>query len=115
MVQAAWTIIRNGDKSDPLYLWVNKLIERRSKRIAVVALARRLVGVLWAMWRDGTVYDTQHLAQQGVRGLRGAIQSLEHQKAAIAQAAKKDSSKLPTTQRKATPRRSSKTPAANAA
>jgi transposase len=115
LVQAAWVIIRNSDKSDPLYLWVHKLIDRRGKRIAVVALARRLVGVLWAMWRDGTVYDSQHLAQQGARGLRGAIQNLEQQKAAIEQAAKKDSSKLPATKQKATSRRLAKTPAVNAA
>jgi len=29
---------------------------RRGKKIAVVALARRLAGILYAMMRDGTVY-----------------------------------------------------------
>ena len=111
LVQSAWTILRSSDKSDPLYLWATQLVARRGKRIAVVALARRLVGVLWAMWRDGTVYDAQHLAQQGVRGIRGAVQSLEHQKAKLAQAAKKGSVKLPSSHSTATPRRSPKTPA----
>lgn len=114
LVQAAWVILRNGDKSDPLYLWATKLVERRGKRIAVVGLARRLVGVLWAIWRDGTVYDAKHLAQQGARGLRGAVQSLEQQTAALAKAAKKGSIKHPTPTI-ATPRRSRKTLAANAA
>src|SRR5664280_289221 len=115
LVQAAWTIVRSSDKSDPLYLWAKKLEQRRGKRIAVVALARRLVGVLWAMWRDGTVYDAQHLAQQGVRGLHSAVQSLELQKEKLAQAAKKESVKHPHIQSTAKARRSSKTPAVKAA
>jgi transposase len=115
LVQAAWTIVRSSDKSNPLYLWVAQLIERRGKRIAVVALARRLVGVLWAMWRDGTVYDTEHLAKQNVRGVRGAIQSLEQQQAALEQAAKKSSVLHTNTPSIATSRRKAKTPAAKAA
>jgi transposase len=114
LVQAAWTIMRSSDKSDPLYLWVTKLAKRRGKRIAVVALARRLVGVLWAMWRDGTVYDAKHLAQQGVRGLQGAVQSLEQQTVALAKAAQKHSAKAGSSAT-AKPRRSPKSPAANAA
>jgi hypothetical protein len=115
LVQAAWAISRSSDKNDPLYLWVTKLVERRGKRIAVVALARRLVGVLWAMWRDGTVYDTKHLAQQGVRGLRSAVQSLEQQTEALARAAKKGSIKHPISSSIATPCRTRKTSAADAA
>jgi transposase len=115
LVQAAWTILRSGDKRDPLHLWGNKIAQRRGKRIAVVALARRLVGVLWAMWRDGTVYDAQHLAQQGVHGLRGAIQDLEQQTAALQRAAKKDSVKKLGSARTETSHRSRKTPVANAA
>ena len=115
LVQAAWSLLRSQDKSDPLYLWATKLVERRGKRIAVIALARRLVGVLWAMWRDGTVYDAGHLAQQGARGLRRAVQSLEQQTAALAKAAKKVSFKHPASTKTAKPIRSRKTPAADAA
>jgi len=115
LVQAAWIILRSSDKSDPLVVWVKKLVERRGKSIAVVALARRLVGVLWAMWRDGTVYDAQHLAQQGIRGLRGAVQSLEQQQAALVAAAKKGSVKHPATHPMAKTHRLSKTSAVKAA
>jgi hypothetical protein len=115
LVQAAWAIVRSSNRSDPLNLWARKLIERRGIRVAVVALARRLVGVLWAMWRDGTVYDAQHLAQQGARGLHGAVQSIEQQRVALARAAKKDSVKHLTTTATVSRRRSRKTPAANAA
>jgi transposase len=93
LVQAAWSILTKGEKHDPLYLWATNVAKRRGKRIAVIALARRLVGVLWAMWRDGTVYDAEHLAHQGVRGLRGATQTLEERTAAMARAAKKQSVK----------------------
>jgi hypothetical protein len=115
LVQAAWTILRSSDKSNPLHLWAAQLVERRGKRIAVVALARRLVGVLWAMWRDGTVYDAQHLARQGVHGLRRAVQSVEQQRAALEQAAKKGSVKHVSTYSTATSRRLPKTPAVKAA
>ena len=42
---------------DPLVLWAKQVEQRRGKAIAVVALARKLAGVLYALWRDGTVYD----------------------------------------------------------
>ena len=30
---------------------------RRSSRVEVVALARKLAGILYAMWRDGTKFE----------------------------------------------------------
>ena len=36
--------------------WAAGIASRRGKRIAVVALARRLARILYAMWRDATVY-----------------------------------------------------------
>jgi transposase len=112
LVQAAWTILRSTDLSDPLRLWGQQVAGRRGKQVAVVAVARRLAAVLWAMWRDGTVYDKQHLAAQGIRGLRGAMQTLEHQQQALERAAKKRSVKKPTT---ATTRTSTSISAASAA
>nr|MBK7068710.1 hypothetical protein [Deltaproteobacteria bacterium] len=38
--------------------------------IGVVALARRLSGVLWAMWRDDRPYDSARLAARSAEGLR---------------------------------------------
>jgi hypothetical protein len=34
--------------------------ERRGKQVAVMALARKLAGVLYAMWRDGRAYNKEH-------------------------------------------------------
>ena len=40
--------------------WAAQVEQRRGKYIAVVALARKLVGILYALWRDGSTYDPQH-------------------------------------------------------
>lgn len=50
LVQAAWSCWRTSH--GPLRAWVDHLAARRGKRIAVVALARRLSRILYAMWRD---------------------------------------------------------------
>jgi len=56
LVQSAWRILQLKT-DDPLKEWAEQVSKRRGHRIAVIALARRLAGVLWAMWRDGRVYD----------------------------------------------------------
>lgn len=88
LVQAGWCILRSKAK-DPLVLWAKEVSRRRGKRIAVVAVARRLAGILWAMWRKGTVYDAEHLARAGQRGIEEQRQSLEKRKAALVQAERK--------------------------
>ncbi len=40
---------------------------RRAQRVAVVALARKLSGILYAMWRDGSAYDPAKLGGAQVR------------------------------------------------
>jgi len=56
MLQAAW-VARRYYKDHPLVLWSVEVEKRRGKKVAVIALARRLVGVLYAMWRDRKPYD----------------------------------------------------------
>ena len=41
----------------PLRDWVDAVEHRRGPQVAVVALARKLTGILYALWRDQTVYD----------------------------------------------------------
>jgi transposase len=89
LIQAAWTILRSRGQ-DPLALWGKAIAHRRGKRIAVVALARRLVGVLWAMWRDNTVYDPARLAHAAARGVNEQVQTLEQQQKALERAARKN-------------------------
>lgn len=58
LVQAAWSTIRCAP-TDPAVLWARRIAERRGKQIASVALARKLAGILFAIWRDGTTYDSK--------------------------------------------------------
>jgi hypothetical protein len=89
LVQSAWLMLRLSGRSDPLQRWALAVAERRGKRIAIVALARRLAGVLWAMWRDNTVYEPELVARTGARGLRKAAQSIEFRAAALQRSAEK--------------------------
>jgi transposase len=61
LVQAAWACWRSK-RSATLRRWVEQLAARRGRRIAVVALARRLSRLLYALWRDGTMFDAKKLA-----------------------------------------------------
>jgi len=58
LVEAAWRMLRSKDPdSAALRAWTLRIAARRGKRIAVVALARRLAGIVDAMWRDGVPYE----------------------------------------------------------
>lgn len=61
LVQAAWACWRSK-ASGTLRAWVERLAGRRGKRIAVVALARRLSRILFAVWRDQSVFDAATVA-----------------------------------------------------
>src|SRR5205807_5740099 len=62
LVEAAWTILRQRKEStEALHIWATRIAQRRGKRIAVVARARKLAGILFAMWRDGTSFAPQLL------------------------------------------------------
>jgi transposase len=94
LIQGGWSILDKAPDDDPLKLWGNAVAERRGRRIAVVAVARRLVGVLWAMWRDGTLYDPVALARQGNKGLQGAIRKIERNAETLEKAKNKSSMRM---------------------
>lgn len=86
LVQAAWSTLRTrGD--DPLKRWGQAVAKRRGKRIAVVALARRLAGVLWAILRDRSVYEPERVGLASACGLQAQAQSVELQARALERAA----------------------------
>jgi transposase len=89
LVQAGWCILRMKDTNDPIKSWGDALAQRRGKRIAVVALARRLAGVLWAMWRDGTVYDANVVGHASALGTEREAQATCIRAAAIKRATTK--------------------------
>ena len=78
LVEAAWTVLRSKEE-DPLRAWARQVVRRRGHRIGAVALARRLVGILWAVWRDGTVYDPQRVGQASAQGVSRQAQDLSFQ------------------------------------
>jgi transposase len=55
LVQAAWAA-RRAHGNHPMVDWSLQVEKRRGKRIAIVAFARKLAGILFALWRDGTFY-----------------------------------------------------------
>jgi transposase len=61
LVQAAWACWRSK-KSGTLHAWVERVAARRGRRIAVVGLARRLSRILYALWRDQSVFAAATLA-----------------------------------------------------
>jgi len=62
LIEAAWSIV-NYPRSETASLraWTLRLAVRRGRPRAVVALARRLAGILFAMMRDESVYDPKRL------------------------------------------------------
>ena len=64
LVQAAWTIWRMArGPAQALHAWGHRLAARRGKKIAVVALARRLARILFAMWRDGRDFEATRVTR----------------------------------------------------
>jgi transposase len=67
LVEAAWTILRRRSAANAaLHDWAAKIMARRGSRVAVVALARKLAGILYAMWRDATTFTARTLKSDEV-------------------------------------------------
>lgn len=64
LIQAAWVVWRTREGRGTLAAWGHAIAARRGRRIAVVALARRLTRILYAMWRDGTEYRLEPSASR---------------------------------------------------
>jgi len=62
LVQAAWAA-RRARGTHPMVDWSLEVEKRRGKRIAIVAFARKLAGILFALWRDGTLYSPREGAR----------------------------------------------------
>jgi len=69
LVQAALRVSRSSDpRTAQLRSWAQTIARRRGKKIATVALARRIARTLFAMWRDETVYEPQRVRVRQVTG-----------------------------------------------
>jgi transposase len=66
LVQACWSAMRTRPQ-DPMVVWAKQVALRRGKRVAVIALARKMAGILFALWRDQTNYDPAYgLKTEGI-------------------------------------------------
>jgi transposase len=62
LVQAAWRLSRSSSADTAgLRTWALAITRRRGKKVAMVALARRLARILFAMWRDETEYHPSRI------------------------------------------------------
>ena len=62
LVQAAWRLSRSSSPDTAaLRVWAQGIARRRGKKIAMVALARRIARILFAMWQDGVPYDAARI------------------------------------------------------
>lgn len=62
LIQAAWTAWLRAP-NEPMVRWAKQIADRRGKFIAIVALARKLAGVMFAIWRDDTTYRAAQAAR----------------------------------------------------
>jgi len=63
LVQAAWNL-RRLEPLDPISQWTAGIEQRRGKFVATITVARKLAGVLFAMWRDRSTYDAHHAGKR---------------------------------------------------
>jgi transposase len=62
LTQAAVSILRrHPPQAEELRTWALRIAARRGKQVAVVALARRLAGILYALLRDGSMFESQRV------------------------------------------------------
>jgi transposase len=63
LVEAARCVMRGKKRPETAALreWGDRIAQRRGRSIAAVAVARRLAGVLYAIWRDESVYNPEKL------------------------------------------------------
>jgi transposase len=58
LIQAAWGAFRSsGSEAGLLKDWMESIALRRGRRRAIVALARKMAGILFALWRDECDFD----------------------------------------------------------
>jgi transposase len=72
LTQACWVMLMHRP-DDPLVKWAKLVAARRGKKVAVVAMSRKLAGILYAMWRDGTPYCPKKSAQAKEDGQKTSL------------------------------------------
>jgi len=68
LVEAAQIVLITGEEDDPLARWGRQVRQRRGQTVAAVAVARRLAGILWAMWHNNTPYNCHVVENSQLEG-----------------------------------------------
>jgi transposase len=75
LVQTAWRVwLSKRVEVAALRTWAQALARRRGPRIAIVALARRIARILFAMWRDDQDYGAVHPADRRGHVMHGLLE-----------------------------------------
>jgi transposase len=61
LCQGGWSYWRTQDTS--VVHWARKIAERRGKKIALVAIMRKMAVTLWAMWKRNESYKALHVSE----------------------------------------------------
>ncbi len=73
LTQAAQVILSKRfsikQPDDAIQIWGQSLLAKIGRPKTVIAIARRLAGVLWAMWKKRTVYEPVLAAEASRRGV----------------------------------------------
>lgn len=71
LVEAGWSVLLSRKESTAeLRAWAQRIAMRRGMKTAIVALARRLAGILYAMWRDGTTFEPRRREDSTAEAVR---------------------------------------------
>lgn len=71
LVEAAWSVLLSRKEStEDLRRWAQRIALRRGMKVAIVAMARRLAGILYAMWRDGTTFAPRRQQEAAAESVR---------------------------------------------
>src|SRR5262249_25527807 len=67
-------VARVGSRTEHFRTWTQAIARRRGRKVAMVALARRLARTLFAMWRDQTDYQLERVrTRRTTRDTAGTI------------------------------------------
>jgi transposase len=72
LIEVAWMVYRHNDWAKRFVQSVSRGMKQR-KKIAIVALARKLLVKLWAMLRDGSGWRDPDQPRQGAKGVDGGL------------------------------------------
>lgn len=65
LANSAWAFLRSNDpRTEPIKAWAERLLTRKERKVVAIALARRLAGILFAMWRDKKPFEIREYRPQ---------------------------------------------------